>query len=334
MKEREVWIDYLKAIACILVALGHFLQSMIKSNLIMTNGFFTYFEETIYLFHVPLFFICSGYIFQQYSYISSIKSWFYNAVYKLIVLGTPYFFFSIITWSLKMFFSGSVNDHPGALIDVLFLSPLSPYWFLYVLFFIFLITPIFKEKKHTLFALAITLLIYFLHNYYPTNSYILSKLATYEFYFILGMVFSKFNISKCKLLKHHGYTLGITLFTVFLLLSIHYYLSESSAFMNLLLCLLACVSLACICIYMDFNKVHFTFIDYISEYTMPIFLMHTIFAAGLRSVLFKLNITTPWIHIIFGLLISFIGPIISAMIASKIKYVDFFLYPNKYIRKL
>ena len=65
MKERELWIDYLKAIACILVALGHFLQSMIKSNLMISNDFFTYFEETIYLFHVPLFLSVAGIFFSN-----------------------------------------------------------------------------------------------------------------------------------------------------------------------------------------------------------------------------------------------------------------------------
>ena len=33
-KEREIWIDNVKVFACVLVALGHFLQSMTKSQIV------------------------------------------------------------------------------------------------------------------------------------------------------------------------------------------------------------------------------------------------------------------------------------------------------------
>lgn len=332
MGKREIWIDYLKAIACILVALGHFLQSMIKSNLIISNDFFVWFEETIYLFHVPLFFICSGYIFQKYSCVNSAKSWISNVKYKLLALGIPYFTFSFITWILKTVFSSSVNDQTGSLVDVLFLHPLSPYWFLYVLFFIFLITPTFKEKKHAVYALAISLMLYILRNYYPINSYIVARLTTYEFYFILGMTLSKFHISDFKILKTRGINIGIVLLTVFLPLSVLRYLFFPSDLMAFLLCLLVCGALACIFIYCDSHSIQYRFLNVISKYSMPIFLMHTIFAAALRSVLFKLNISNPAIHITTGLLISFTGPVIAAIVMKKSKYLYFFLYPNKYIK--
>ena len=42
-----------------LVVLGYFFQSMIKSGILQANGVYGWFETTIYYFHVPLFFICS-----------------------------------------------------------------------------------------------------------------------------------------------------------------------------------------------------------------------------------------------------------------------------------
>lgn len=65
---------------------------------------------------------------------------------------------------------------------------------------------------------------------------------------------------------------------------------------------------------------------------MPIFLMHTIFAAGIRSVLFKLGITNSAIHIVLGLIITFIGPIIATVLMEKL-HLDFLLYPLKYTEK-
>lgn len=75
-------------------------------------------------------------------------------------------------------------------------------------------------------------------------------------------------------------------------------------------------------------------VDFLAKYTMPIFLMHTLFAAPTRSVLLKMGITNTVVHIVLGLAISFAGPIIAAWIMKKTKWLEFFLYPNKLIRKV
>ena len=68
---------------------------------------------------------------------------------------------------------------------------------------------------------------------------------------------------------------------------------------------------------------------FLAKYTMPIFLMHTLFAAPLRSVLLKIGITNAVVHVTMGLGISFVGPIVAAWIMKKTKWLEFFLYPNK-----
>lgn len=73
--------------------------------------------------------------------------------------------------------------------------------------------------------------------------------------------------------------------------------------------------------------------DFLAKYTMPIFLMHTLFAAPMRSVLLKLGIGSSVIHVVLGLGISFVGPIIAAWIMKKTKWLEFFLYPNKILMK-
>lgn len=62
---------------------------------------------------------------------------------------------------------------------------------------------------------------------------------------------------------------------------------------------------------------------------MPVFLMHTIFAAGLRALLCKIGIENAIVHILFGIVISFLGPILVAFIIEKIKWLSWILYPNK-----
>ena len=60
--------------------------------------------------------------------------------------------------------------------------------------------------------------------------------------------------------------------------------------------------------------------------------MHTIFAAPIRIILLKLNITNPVVHISIGLFICLAGQIIASITMNKVKYLDFVLYPTKYIR--
>lgn len=156
-KRREIWVDNVKVIACILVVLGHFFQSMMQANVLPANDLYQWFIQTIYYFHVPLFFICSGYLYQKLSVVNDLHNWGKNIRKKLLVLGVPYFTFSFATWILKTLFSSAVNNQIGGLGDTLFLHPTSPYWYLYALFFLFLITPTFQKRSMAMIGLFIAL---------------------------------------------------------------------------------------------------------------------------------------------------------------------------------
>ena len=157
VKTREKWVDDVKVIACILVVLGHFFQSMVKASIMPENDLYKWFNITIYYFHVPLFFICSGYLYQKYSKVNSVDGWYRNVAKKAVALGVPYVTFSTATWVLKKVFSSSVNDQVGGLGNTLLFHPASPYWYLYALFFIFLLTPTFKSVKMAVGGLIVAI---------------------------------------------------------------------------------------------------------------------------------------------------------------------------------
>ena len=54
-------------------------------------------------------------------------------------------------------FSSSVNDQIGGLGDTLLLHPTAPYWYLYALFFIFLVTPTFSSVKAAAVGLVVAI---------------------------------------------------------------------------------------------------------------------------------------------------------------------------------
>lgn len=156
-RTREKWVDDVKVIACILVVVGHFFMSMVQSGILPDSNLHEWFITTIYYFHVPLFFICSGYLYQKYSKVDNVESWHRNVAKKALALGIPYATFTTATWILKKVFSSSINNQIGGLGDTLFLHPTAPYWYLYALFFIFLVTPTFNSVKAGAVGLVVAL---------------------------------------------------------------------------------------------------------------------------------------------------------------------------------
>lgn len=315
-KKRDYWVDNVKVVACILVASGHFFQSMVKAKIIPDNSLFQWFNTTIYYFHVPLFFICSGYLYQKYSNVKNLNSWIGNVVKKGLALGVPYFTFSIVTWVLKTIYSGTVNQQIGGLAETLFLHPISPYWYLYCLFFIFLITPTFVSKKTNMIGLIIAVAMKFVSFVGGTSIYVIDTILANEIWFVIGMSINWIDMKWLRPIH------GVGIFAFFLILSI---LPFDFWGMSFALGLIACAGVV-----ITLYKTEGTTL--LARYTMPIFLMHTIIAAPLRSLLLKMGIGSATIHIALGLVISFVGPIIVAIVMSKVKYLDLFLYPAKYIK--
>lgn len=324
VRTREKWVDDVKVIACILVVLGHFFQSMTLADILPDNDLYRWFITTIYYFHVPLFFICSGYLYQKYSKVNSVSSWCKNVTKKALALGIPYATFTTATWILKKAFSGSVNREIGGFGDTLFLHPTSPYWYLYALFFIFLVTPTFNSVKAATVGLIVALVAKVLING-GDSVYAVSTVLSNEIWFVLGMSICVFDV-QLKGRKVQGTICGL----LFMILSIVVYTVEiSGSAISFAMGLLACV--AVILIVAGFEEKFGRGMDFLAKYTMPIFLLHTLFAAPLRSILMKIGIENAVIHVVLGIVISFAGPIIAAWIMKKTKWLEFFLYPNKFL---
>jgi len=311
-------------------------MSMIESELLPATGFYNWFKTTIYYFHVPLFFICSGYLYQKYSKVFTIKDYGKNVLKKFIALGVPYFVFTAITVGLKKIFSSSVNTEANGWIDTLFLNPTAPYWYLYALFFIFVVSPTMKSKTamDIFLGIALVLKVVIVLPIIPESvnlPYAVSTVMKNLIWFAFGMcaVFYEWH----KRIKWH---IAAIIFAVFICLSVIVHILDVEFYgMSFLLGCVACFSVVSftysITEQIRNEKVKSAW-SFCAKYTMPLFLMHTIFAAGLRAVLFKIGITIPAVHIALGLIITFAGPILAAWIMNKTKFLEFVLYPTKFIK--
>ena len=236
--------------------------------------------------------------------------------------------FTTATWVVKTVFSGSVNDQVGGLGDTLLLHPTAPYWYLYALFFIFLVTPTFSTMKTTVIGLIVAVVAKALIlTGGGTGIYAISTVVANEIWFVLGMSICAFDL-RLKGKSGRGIIIGI----LFLGLSVAVYMANiRNSAVSFALGLMACAAIILLAV--DFKEKSGRAMRFLAKYTMPIFLMHTLFAAPMRSVLLKIGVTNAAVHVALGLGISFAGPIMAAWIMKKTKWLEFFLYPTRFIRK-
>lgn len=333
-KNRIVWVDNVKVIAIVLVVLGHLFQGLGTSGIIKFTASISFFEAFIYTFHVPLFFICSGYLYQKTTVVNNLQSYKNNAIKKIISLGIPYLAFSSISYILKTIFADSVNTQNAGFIKTIFISPDAPFWFLYTLLILFLITPTAKSKKSAgiIFSFGIIFVAAVLSTlrYIPKSQIYIHFVYTTSLYYVwfaLGILLAEVKVKK--------------IFSPFWIISFiiagaALYFCTNAEIQNNYVVKYTIGALACFGIigtigWMFEKNTQLPLLSSFAKYTMPIFLMHTIFAAGVRAVLLKIGITNSALHIIAGIIASFVLPVIAQIIMEKI-HLDFVIYPLKYIK--
>lgn len=325
--KRIVWIDYLKTFACILVVIGHLIQSLQMSNIDnypQITGFINWF---IYLFHMPLFFCISGYLYEKNKKDFSWKNYKNFEIKKIINLAVPYFTFYILYVGINMMFSDSVNNPKGLqdLLDI-FNKPIAPYWFLYTLLSIFIVIPIIEKicKNNKLFILFILLILKIFSIFVRTNLYFIDSIFSYSIYFYIG------NFIKDKNEESTNFNNAIAILLYFILALVLYININriNQQILEVIKIFLAIIGIE-ICIN-NFKGIKSSkILDIIKKYTFQIFLLHTFFAAGVRIIMIKLSIDNYFIHFVIGLLSSLYLPVIVGIFSEKVRFLNFFFYPVK-----
>lgn len=334
-KTRYEWVDSVKFACCVLVVLGHTFMGIAEAGIIEKGSVYNLLIQSVYTFHVPLFFVCSGFLYQKSGRVHNLNSWGKNVADKLLNLGVPYITFTAITVILKMAFSESVNNAAGDLLNTVFISPVAPYWYLYALFFMFVFIPCLKNKKQAAVLLtasvaARAVYLALAYNFVSVPYPIKSTLGR-MIWFALG-IFLAFNIIDLKAV-YSKITMAV-FFAAAIALSIYYYRElNGDLIIQTIIGVLFVVAILVLS-----QNLRISFIEKLSfkfsEYFMPVYVMHTIFSAGVRILLLRLGVQSPIIHIICGLFAGFIIPIAVYEIAKKIPPLLFFIYPKKAILKM
>lgn len=331
VKTRYFFVDNLKIAACILVVLGHFFMSMVASDIIPQNSLYNYLLQTVYSFHVPLFFVCSGFLYQKSNRVHSLRPYLKNVSQKLLDLGVPYFTFTIITFVIKCVFQNSVNTKNDDFFNTLFVNPTAPYWYLYALFIFFLIIPCVNSKKHAWYLFGVSVVLKIVYIVCSVNSvalpYILSSVTGRLIWFAGGMLLSFYieKLSRLRFLKAEALALiaiGVALSVLF------YRQTNNSEIIKTVVGVLLTTGSVFAAVAFEMPKTR-NLSKKLTPYFMPVFLMHTIFAAGVRILLLHFGINNVFIHILLGISAGFVIPCVIYKICEKLPIFLFFIYPKK-----
>lgn len=328
-----LWVDCVKMIACVLVTLTHLYMSMAASGWIDENAWYYCLPvQSIYTFHVPLFFVCSGFLYQRKKTAPTMPEHIKSIKEKLLNLGVPYVTFSVITLLLKTIFSDYVNNQAPHFFSTLLWNPIAPYWYLYTLFWIIVFIPRQKDKKGLAAVFFLAVIAKLITTCTPTIESmpaIISKPAGNAVWFAAGMMLTEDTYFKA-LLQWKAAALALCL--GMLLCVIFYREKSNSVVLQTTIAVCFVYGLVCCICKADLGRMS-RVIHKTRKYFMPVFLMHTIAAAGIRTVLLKLGITSSAVRMTMGALASFLIPVLAYEIADKAWFLQFWIEPSKALRR-
>lgn len=181
MQHRIDWIDALKGFAILTVVIGHCITDSLSSQtfpeyaaLLQMMG------DAIYSFHMPLFFMISGYVFYL---TKSYRKW----KTKVLDFSIVYVIWSTLMWFSKYMMSGDVN-HPVTIIDLVSIvyKPIMVYWYLYVLIILYAIVSCLRWENVSWKLLGISAIVAIIVKTIQLDIGVINNIAYHMFYFLAG----------------------------------------------------------------------------------------------------------------------------------------------------
>ena len=183
--KRIVSLDIAKAICIVLVVVGHYMPDDVPLWYDKTHCF-------IYSFHMPLFMFASGFIYMTTRKDVGYWAFLWKKVKRLMV---PYFVTSIIIISLKLLMeSRAYVENPVTPMSYarIFCLPEAGYflWFIWALWWMFVIAPLFKSPALRWGLLAIGIVLAYVP-FRTTELFCIAQFKHMLVYFALGIVMAE-----------------------------------------------------------------------------------------------------------------------------------------------
>ena len=179
--QRLISFDIAKAICIILVVIGHYVPDY-------SPEWYVGVHDVIYTFHMPLFMFASGFIYMATKKNVSYRDFLWKKVKRLMI---PYLSVSTIVITIKLLTeSHAYVENPVSAMSYLrmFYFPEAGHflWFIWALWWMFVIVPLFKTKQARLVLLVLAIILHYSPSILP-EEFCLRQFQNMAMFFMLGV---------------------------------------------------------------------------------------------------------------------------------------------------
>ncbi|WP_440980291.1 acyltransferase family protein (plasmid) [Sphingomonas pseudosanguinis] len=282
--KRSAMVDMAKGIGIILVVYGHCLRGLSSAGFIPQDSPLLVTDYIVYTFHMPLFFIASGLFFSK-SLQKSNRNFWIRQIKNILY---PYFFWSLFCGSIQIILSSSSVTNGGmslSRLSQILWSPISPFWFLYALFFCYFISWFLKNIpiviKTTIFCIL------FIISFYTIGG-VINDVFYGLLYFSIGIFIQKHKFIRL-IPENFGAVLGVS--TIFIITAFASYYLGVPERMPFIAAIMGVISTASICRFIEYklgNGIMVRMLSALGQYSISIYVMHIIFIVFVRTILVKI----------------------------------------------
>jgi fucose 4-O-acetylase-like acetyltransferase len=316
--ERVVWLDAAKGLGIVLVVFGHVLRGTASAGILPAESpAFQWTDFSLYTFHMPLFFVLAGWTV-QYS-LNKGKLGFLRSKIPTVVY--PYLLWSLIQGGIQLLFPGAGNNAFTVqnMLGIL-VVPIGQFWFLYTLMACHLILVLWPGSRWILIAAGL-LVMTVLEVVRPI------EITLWPTLMIRVIIFYFLGVEVSRRIATPSASLPVTA-----LIAVTFIVAVIAAFhlggrriesiwampagaLGLTLLILMATRL---------NGRVLVLFTRLGEYSLSIYVMHIICAAGARVILSKvLHITDPTVHILVGVGIGIIAPVAVHLVLKRFSLLPF-----------
>ncbi len=268
LSNRLEWLDAARGIGIVLVVYAHGARALY--DVLPNLAAFQRIDQIVYAFHMPLFFFLAGLV--STSSLSRSRAAFLRG--KVTTVVYPYFVWSIAYWALELLFQEYVNSpvEPDAIITILWF-PIEHLWFLYVLFLCQVIAALLWPRLIALVLLSAWILLG------PVPPINVPQLWVQLPWFVAGLLMAPIMLKReANAARRAGFSLAAA--ALFALAAAGAFWSGLPARLESFLLAGVGISLT---IALATGLSGSRGLTYLGSASLSIYLLHTIFAAGVRE---------------------------------------------------
>ncbi len=306
MNKRNIKVDTLRGLACILLVAFHVIGSDASNGLRVDTGWYREINDTFAYIRMPLFTFISGVVYAYRPFNGDfgrfLSGKFKRVLVPMLTLGT---LFAIVQSATPGTNGGDFNW------KLLHIIPVAHFWFVEAIFIIFAIVSVLEylrllSKPVTFFLVFLAAAAVFLSH--VTISYFsLQGVAYLMPYFLTGLAVQRFGIlSKIPPLMGGVMALAVVLYLVSIMLG--YFELEGRLSLQALICgMVFCVGALTL-------GAENTALARIGYFSFTIYLLHVFFTSAVRILMHKLGIYNLDLVFLLALFAGVFGPIIAELV--------------------